>query len=89
MDKDPARFESTGARAKQICDTRNNDGNRMDVHAGDVLRLFFHLANLYDGANSQRLVFQKRYDDICTEWLGGLTILAHDRRSSASSSVIT
>ena len=41
------------------------------------MRLFFHLANLYDGANSQRLVFQKRYDDICTEWLGGLTILAH------------
>ena len=41
------------------------------------MRLFFHLANLYDGANSQRLVFQKRYDDICTEWLGGLTILTH------------
>jgi len=41
------------------------------------MRLFFHLANLYDGANSQRLVFQKRYDDICMEWLGGLTILAH------------
>ena len=41
------------------------------------MRLFFHLANLYDGANSQRLMFQKRYDDICTEWLGGLTILAH------------
>ena len=41
------------------------------------MRLFFHLANLYDGANRQRLVFQKRYDDICTEWLGGLTILAH------------
>ena len=34
------------------------------------MRLFFHLANLYDGANRQRLVFQKRYDDICTEWLG-------------------
>ena len=41
------------------------------------MRLFFHLANLYDGANRQRLVFQKRYDDICTEWLGGLTILTH------------
>jgi hypothetical protein len=23
------------------------------------------------------LVFQKRYDDICVEWLGGLTVLAH------------
>ncbi len=41
------------------------------------MRLFFHLANLYDGANRQRLVFQKRYDDICIEWLGGLTILPH------------
>jgi hypothetical protein len=41
------------------------------------MRLFFHFANLYDGANSQRLSFQKRYDDICTEWLGGLTILSH------------
>jgi hypothetical protein len=41
------------------------------------MRLFFHLANLYDGANRQRLVFQKRYDDICVEWLGGLTILEH------------
>jgi Replication initiator protein A len=41
------------------------------------MRLFFHLANLYDGANRQRLVFQKRYDDICIEWLGGLTVLMH------------
>lgn len=41
------------------------------------MRLFFHLANLYDEQSPQRLIFQKRYDDICTEWLGGLTILAH------------
>jgi hypothetical protein len=41
------------------------------------MRLFFHLANLYDGSSRQRLMFQKRYDDICIEWLGGLTILAH------------
>ena len=53
------------------------------------MRLFFHLANLYDGANSQRLIFQKRYDDICTEWLGGLTSSRTNRRSSANSSVIT
>src|SRR5947208_6878628 len=44
------------------------------------MRLFFHLANLYDGANRQRLVFQKRYDVICTEWLGGLTVLTHKSR---------
>ena len=41
------------------------------------MRLFFHFANLYDGSNRQRLSFQKRYDDICTEWLGGLTVLRH------------
>jgi hypothetical protein len=39
--------------------------------------LFFHFANLYDGSNGKHLFFRKRYDDICTEWLGGLTILKH------------
>ena len=38
------------------------------------MRLFFHFANLYDGANIERLRFQKRYDDLCNEWLGGLAI---------------
>ena len=41
------------------------------------MRLFFHFANLYDGANTQRLGFQKRYDDLCNEWLGGLAIQRH------------
>src|SRR5713226_2160107 len=41
------------------------------------MRLFFHFANLYDGGNGARLAFPKRYDDICTEWLGGLTVLRH------------
>ena len=41
------------------------------------MRLFFHFANLYDGANIERLGLQKRYDDICTEWLGGLAIQRH------------
>ncbi|MDR3470378.1 MAG: replication initiator protein A [Devosia sp.] len=41
------------------------------------LRLFFHFANLYDGRNGKALSFPKRYDAICSEWLGGLTILAH------------
>jgi hypothetical protein len=44
------------------------------------LRLFFHLANIHDGRDGKRLVFRKRYDDICTEWLGGLTILKHKSR---------
>jgi hypothetical protein len=38
------------------------------------MRLFFHFANLYDGHHKKRLAFAKRYDDICVEWLGGLSI---------------
>jgi hypothetical protein len=41
------------------------------------MRCFFHFANLYTGVNGSRLVFQKRYDDICREWLGGLSVCAH------------
>jgi hypothetical protein len=41
------------------------------------MRCFFHFANLYTGVNRSRLVFQKRYDDVCTEWLGGLTVYRH------------
>jgi hypothetical protein len=44
------------------------------------MRLFFHFANLYEEQKGKiGLIFQKRYDDICLEWLGGLT--AHDRIS--------
>ncbi len=38
------------------------------------MRLFFHFANLYDGHHKNRLLFPKRYDDICAEWLGGLAV---------------
>lgn len=41
------------------------------------MRTFFHFANLYDGRNRSKLAFQKRYDDLCGEWLGGLTVLRH------------
>jgi hypothetical protein len=41
------------------------------------MRMFFHFANLYDGRNGKRLAFQKRYDDVCIEWLGGLTVLKY------------
>src|SRR3954453_4980773 len=37
------------------------------------MRLFFHFANLYTSP-AQPLAFQKRYDDICAEWLGGLRV---------------
>ena len=38
------------------------------------MRLFFHFANLYMDNPRKRPTFKKRYEDICTEWLGGLTI---------------
>jgi len=44
------------------------------------MRLFFHFANLYDGKNRMSLVLQKRYEAICTEWLGGLKVLEHKSR---------
>jgi hypothetical protein len=42
-----------------------------------MMRLFFHFANHYDGRTPRQLKFEKRYDDICTEWLGGLTVLKY------------
>lgn len=41
------------------------------------MRLFYHFSTSYDGHHLERIVFKKRYDDICSEWLGGLTILKH------------
>jgi hypothetical protein len=41
------------------------------------MRCFFHFANLYNGVNGTRLAFQKRYEDVCGEWLGGLKVLAY------------
>jgi len=42
------------------------------------MRLFFHFANLYDGHHRKRLTFVKRYDDICSEWLGGLAVRPYE-----------
>jgi hypothetical protein len=41
------------------------------------MRLFFHFANLYEEVGKSRLSVTKRYDDICREWLGGLTVLRY------------
>jgi hypothetical protein len=41
------------------------------------MRLFFHFANLYAEVGKGRLSITKRYDDICAEWLGGLTVLRY------------
>jgi len=44
------------------------------------MRLFFHLATLYETSKSRRqLLLTKQYEDICNEWLGGLKVL--DRKS--------
>jgi hypothetical protein len=41
------------------------------------VRLFFHFATMYDGSHRDRVLFRKRYDDVCAEWLGGLAVLKH------------
>lgn len=41
------------------------------------MRLFFHFANLHQDNPRKRPTFSKRYDDICSEWLGGLTVLKY------------
>jgi hypothetical protein len=41
------------------------------------MRCFFHFANHYTGVNRSHLMFLKRYDDICSEWLGGLSVCPH------------
>lgn len=44
------------------------------------MRLFFHFANRYDGYSKNQLSFTKRYDDICAEWLGGLTVVKYQSK---------
>ncbi|WP_294538194.1 replication initiator protein A [uncultured Rhodoblastus sp.] len=44
------------------------------------MRTFFHFANLYNGVNGSQLSLQKRYDDICRDWLGGLSV--HRQKST-------
>jgi hypothetical protein len=47
------------------------------IGAAFYMRLFYHFATHYGGHHLERIVFKKRYDDVCTEWLGGITILKH------------
>jgi len=51
--------------------------NLSTISQAFYMRLFFHFSNLYDGHHKKHLSFPKRYDDICDEWLGGLTIQKH------------
>src|SRR6266851_5485291 len=41
------------------------------------MRLFYHFSTHFDGKHLDRVAFKKRYDDICLEWLGGLTVLKY------------
>src|SRR5450631_1668562 len=41
------------------------------------MRLFYHFSTHFDGKHLDRVSFKKRYDDICLEWLGGLTVLKY------------
>src|SRR3984957_17036416 len=50
------------------------------IGAAFYMRLFYHFATHYDGHHLERIVFKKRYDDICAEWLGGITVLKHRSR---------
>jgi hypothetical protein len=43
------------------------------------MHLFYSFAITYDGHHQQRLTFRKQYADICSEWLGGLTV--HQQKS--------
>ena len=47
------------------------------IGAALYMRLFNHFATQYDGHHLDRVVFKKRYEHICTEWLGGITVLKH------------
>jgi hypothetical protein len=50
------------------------------IGAALYMRLFYHFSTHYDGHHLDRIVFKKRYDDICAEWLGGITVLKHRSR---------
>jgi hypothetical protein len=47
------------------------------IAAALYMRLFYYFATRYEGHLLERIVFKKRYDDICTEWLGGITVLKY------------
>src|ERR1700730_7108754 len=66
-----SRVDGTWCQCLTKSDTMTVTHQDRARHA--YMRLFFHFANLHDGRNGKHLFFRKRYDDICTEWLGGLT----------------
>jgi hypothetical protein len=50
------------------------------IGAAFYMRLFAQFAPHFDGHHLDRIVFKKRYDDICNEWLGGITVHKHRSR---------
>jgi hypothetical protein len=47
------------------------------IEAALYIRLFHHFSNLHEHASRNGVQVRKRYDAICHEWLGGLTVLKH------------
>jgi hypothetical protein len=47
------------------------------IEAALYIRLFHHFSNLHEHGTRNAVQVRKRYDAICHEWLGGLTVLRH------------
>jgi hypothetical protein len=47
------------------------------IEAALYIRLFHHFSNLHEHGSRNTVHVRKRYDAICHEWLGGLTVLQH------------
>jgi hypothetical protein len=47
------------------------------IEAALYIRLFHHFSNLHERGTRNAVHVRKRYDAVCHEWLGGLTVLKH------------
>jgi hypothetical protein len=47
------------------------------IEATLYIRLFHHFSNLHEHGSRNSVQVRKRYDAVCHEWLGGLTVLRH------------
>jgi hypothetical protein len=47
------------------------------IEAALYIRLWHHFSNLHEHGTRNAVQVRKRYDAICQEWLGGLTVLHH------------
>lgn len=47
------------------------------MEAALYIRLWHHFSNLHEHGSRNAVQVRKRYDAVCREWLGGLTVLQH------------